>query len=434
MRAYAIPTISAGANALLSIIFFVGISHAFGDIALGQVVLIQATAAIVLIATMPQSGPYLVIARDDADADARYGRAVILEIAGLLVGFALLFMAAQAPFAIFDVVRDGALLIFWSLAVQGMGSCPGWLRVRERWRTYALWIVFPNLVRVPMILAAPYVAPDDWLLAARQDPATIILWFFLLPDGLRLIFVVLPIFLTHFTIPAVGELRPAARKIGQNWLYDIGSQVTDVADKLVVGAFLGPQVLAAYFFARRIGATTSMVTEPFYWERYRLILKSSPNEQRREQGLVYLYGLALAAGIFGVLGVGLAAALHIPVVGQLVPTAISQHVVLFFAVLLFECMLAANRWSRFLSQLHGLSLQLFAFRLAAFALFGINVALFGGYWGGVGAAIALGITGLIEAFYLRFRMLRSVAPRDTRVGDDWLNPDRQVTESDVQTH
>lgn len=419
MRAYAVPTIAAGANAVLSIFFFVGISHAFGDTALGRVVLVQATAAIVLIATMPQCGPYMIAAQGEVDAKARYGRAVTLEAAGLIVGFLLLVGATQIPWSIFDIVRDGALLVFWSLAVQGMGSCQGWLRVREHWRTYALWVIFPNLIRVPMILLVPMFAGQEWVQAAGQDPAKILLWFFLVPDLARMILIVAPVLIAHYRPPPRSELRPAARLIGHNWLYDIGSQITDVADKLVVGALLGPPALAAYFFARRIGATTSMVTEPFYWERYRQLLQIPPAAHPREQSRVFGLGLALAASIFAVLSAGVAFALSLSVLRPLVPMTIMEHMPLFFGVLLFDCLLAANRWSRFLSQLQANSLELFIVRIATFIVFSANVTLFGDFRNGVGTVLALGISAILEGLYLRFRMLRRASRLQAASADAW---------------
>ena len=398
----------------MSVLFFTGLSRIFGDTMLGQIILLQSAAAIVLVACTPQGWVYVIGARDRNELGARYRCAFTAEILGIAVGATILIVFLALPIAAVDQWRDGALAIFASLAIQCMGSCLAWLRATESWYRFTLWNVGPNLIRVPLIWATPWLLSHGWIPDAHSDRGLLIAIYFLTPDILRLLTVAMPIALRHYRWPGIVATKLATKVILQNWLFDIGSAITEIADKVVVGAFVGPQSLVAYFFARKVGVAITMVTEPYFAEHYRRIsVLDTSLDRTRIQRRIYGRGVLMALALVGLIIVSLFFIMKLPFTAELLPLVVQSKFMLFAAVLFVDSQLAANRWSRFSAQLSGSGVELLMVRLAIFALFASNVWAFGVFMSGTGLVLALVLSWALEAGYLWSR-LKNTAARCSR--------------------
>lgn len=406
MKVVAIPTIVSGLTAVLSVLFFTGLSRVIGDDLLGRVILVQSSVGMVIMFFVPQCWVYIIAAQDRADLIFRYRHGFSIEAAGFMLGAVVIAAALTLPMA---ERWSGGLVIFASLAVQASSSCLGWLRATESWSRYSLWVLGPNLIRVPLIWATPWLVAQHWLPDASGEQTMVMVLYFLVPDMVRWLAIATPIAVRNYRWPGFHETFTASRFILQNWLFDVGSAVTELADKVVVGTLLGPQTLVAYFFARRLGIVATMVCEPFYAEQYRrTVTLSDPLMQSQRQTVIYRQGLGIASLLCATLFIALAVATMLPPLKKIVPTAVLNLLPLFAIVLLVDCLMAANRWSRFVAQMSGGNSHLLGVRIAVFGLFVANVWLFGNLLAGLGLALAFALSWLLEAAYLS-ALLRTVS-------------------------
>ena len=413
MKVFAVPTISLGLGAALSVLFFIGLSSIYGDQLLGEIILVQSGVALIIVACVPQCLAYMLGGRDADDIRARFSQGVSAELAGIGLGLLVLLVALSLPFA--KAWQAGALPMFLSLAVQSLGSCQAWMRLNDRWRSFMLWALFPNLVRVPLIWLTP-IAIDHGLVSGLQgDRAGVVTLYFLVPDIARLLLIYVPQVARNYVRPTSSALVAGVRRILQNWLFDVGSAVTEVADKIVVGAILGPTTLVVYFFARRLGVVASMVLEPFYAEHFRRVLAIGDDQANTAaratmQRRTYASGAGFAAGLFAAMALMVGLALVVPMFAVRMPVSIPAHPLLFFSVLLIDCAVAANRWSRYVALVNGGASILFIVRLLLFGVFTGGTAWFGNDWGGLGLALALGIAWSLETIFLSAWLARPRVP------------------------
>lgn len=411
MKAFAVPPVVFASNAALSLVFFSGIAHGFGDATLGHILLLQAIAAVVAISCAPQSWVYILAAKEPSELIACYRRGVTIEVAGLSLGAAIIALALMLPWRVLDPWRDGMLVIYLSLAIQGMGSCMGWFRATESWYRYSLWILGANLIRAPLIWATPLLTAHGLLPDVGGDTAAIIAIYFLLPDLVRLSAIALPLALRHYRWPGLAESVAAARTIMQNWFFDLGSMSTEVVDRIAVGLLLGPQTLVAYFFARKVGVIAGMVTEPFFAEQYRrTVLLRSAQARAAMQRHVYLQGIVISVAIFAAIMAAILLLRLMPSVAVLLPAAVDNLFPMFTGVLLVECLLAANRWSRFVALLNGGGARLLLVRVSLLMLFTVNLWLFGATISGLGLALAFALSWVLEAVYVSDQLRRAERP------------------------
>ncbi len=407
MKVFAVPSLTSGTTAVLSVLFFTGLSHVYGDTMLGEIILVQASVALVQIACVPQCWVYVLGARNADDLRARYSQGLAAENAGIAVGLAVLLLLLALPISFVGRWSGAALLIYVSLAIQASSSCISWLRATERWKRYVLWNVGANLMRAPLIWATPALVRDGWL-PKVHEPASVILLYFVAPDLIRWVVIYLPIATRNYVWPGFRATLLGTREIFKNWMYDLGSAVTDVADKVVVGALLGPQLLVVYFFARKLGVVVTMMTEPFYAEHYRRVSALADRSTRDQaKRRVYRLGLSLAAAVFVGLVMLVAGAVLLPPLAEHVPPSILHHMTIFVLVLLIDCAMTANRWSRYIAQLQGGSVRLLALRMTLFGGFAAGVAMFGNLGQGLGLCVVFGLAWVLEASFLSVWLQRS---------------------------
>ena len=399
MKRFALPAVAVGIAAGLSVLFYLGFARVFGDTILGQVILTLSSVALLQIAVVPQSWVYIVGAHGAEEIAARFAQAATIEWAGGCAGLALLAAGTLLPIAVLSGNREAILLQYVALWAAGSTSTQGFFRAREDWRRYAAWVVTPNLARVVLIGAA--LVPGHPLGGLAGDRAALVLVFFLTPELIRYAAFNLPTLLRHYRVPPRATLRPAATRILQNWLFDMGSALTEVADKVVVGALLGPQLLVVYFFARKLGVAATMVVEPVYAEHYRrVLLRAAGRERTTAQRRVYWIGLATALVMAALVVAAVTGSLQIAPLARLVPETVRANVPLFVGLVLVDCLIAANRWSRYLSQLEGQAQLLLMVRILLFGGFAAALAGLAHLPGGEGLMLAFGGFWVAEAAFV----------------------------------
>ncbi|PZN92993.1 MAG: hypothetical protein DCF31_14155 [Alphaproteobacteria bacterium] len=400
MKVFAIPTVTAGVTASLSVLFFTGVSQVFGDTLLAGIILTQASVALVQLAMVPQGWVYVIGSPDPETLKKRYSQAMTLELAGIALALTLILVALQLPWFARLEAGVGAVPLFFSLVIQGSTSCMGRLRATENWLGYCLWNLTGNAIRAPLIWATPALVSAG-LLPAAMDRATIIIIFFLLPDIVRFLIIYVPQAIRHYRWPGIDQSLQGARIILTNWSYDLASALTEVFDKILVGALLGPSILVAYFFARKIGIISIMVLEPFYAEFYRRCATIADDvAARRAQMQVYVRGLGLGTVLFFAMALAIGVVGLVPALRNLLPASVSQHLDLFLLILAADCAISANRWSRYIAQLRGGVSRLFTVRILLFGVFVAGVTLCGSAFGGLGVGLALATVPLLEALYI----------------------------------
>lgn len=393
MKSFAVPTITAGLAAGLSVLFFLGLADRFGDVVLARIVLLQASVALLQMLLIPSAWVYLLGAGRGDDADFRYSQGISLEWASTGLGVLIILAVGL----VIGSAADGAIFMFLSLATQASASTLGWLRAHDSWRRYVAWVLLTNGIRPVLIWLSPALVKAGLIPDVGGDVQLIALIFFLLPELVRLALIYLPMLVRHYRWPGFAACRAGATHIYKNWFFDVGSAATDQADKLLVGGLLGPQILVAYFFARRIGIVTVMVTEPFYWESFR---RSRLGAAVPRYFTTWLQGIGFAGLLWVALVAGLLVTLQIPALARFVPDAVIEYLPLFFAVVLFDGLSAANRWSRFLAQITGQSLELLGVRLLSFGVFASVLVAISGAATVWSVVLAMAAGWCLDTFYV----------------------------------
>ena len=253
MKATAIPTVCYAIASASALVFYAGFSRLYGDQLLGAAILISSTMSILQIAVVPQAWAYILASPSQAELVKRFSAGVMAEVAGGLAGLCVVLVVSVLPIPIIRQYSTDALLIYCSLWVAGSTSTQGYFRAQERWAWFATWVLLPNALRVSLLFLLPWASRADFVDGTLVFDAHLLFFvYFLLPELVgRVIVTNTPLLIRHFRLLSVHEFVTGLRHIGHNWLFDIGSALTETADKVVVGALLGPQLLVPYFFGRK---------------------------------------------------------------------------------------------------------------------------------------------------------------------------------------
>jgi O-antigen/teichoic acid export membrane protein len=261
-------------------------------------------------------------------------------------------------------------------------------------------VLIPNVVRILFVLTLPVAARAGKIPDLEDHSVVLIGVYFFVPDLIRYLLVNLTFLPRFFSLPSMEDFIRGLRSIWHNWLFDFGSAITESGDKILVGALIGPQLLVAYFFARKIGAAVTIVIEPFYAEHYRRIVVGQAEQRTRRQIATYLQGVLLGASVC-LVGISVVlVASRIPFVSSYVPEAVQTNLVLFCAILLIDSGVAANRWSRYISQSGNRSLVLLTFRIALIFTFALSLMLLKHLSGGLALSLSFFLLWLLEGLFL----------------------------------
>lgn len=400
MKVFAVPTVTAGATAGLSMLFFLALNHVVGEKMLAHIVIVQAAVAIVQIVVVPNTWMVLIGSTNDR-LSATYSAGQSIE---WIAGLATITIITLAQGAVGEA-SAGASAMSLSLLISGSNSLLGFFRAREDWFRYVLWTLIPNAMRLPFVLATPWLVREGWLSDPASDPGKIIYLYFLLPDLVRFAVILLPHAIKNFVVPSIEILVSTARLTLKNWLYEIGSASIDQGDKLIVGSLLGPQVLVAYYFARRLGIVSVMVIEPMYWEYFRRFQTGTGEAMSK----TWRRGLGFSLLIWASAALGAFVLSRIPLIAAFLPTAILSLFGLFIGVLLADCMNGVNRWARYIAQLSKYSLVLLGVRWTAFASFVLTIILVKDAMPTGSVLVGMASAVLIETMFILFLLKK--APR-----------------------
>lgn len=364
-RAVVIPAIASAGTAGLSLLFYLIVARVFGENWLGELLIIQAGTAIVGCALMPQALLHLLGAKDREERVERYREAASIEWicypAGLL---AITVVAMHLDFVPAEW-RSAIPIIFASLGIQGFGSIMGWLRAEQDWPRYLAWNLLPNVVRVPMMVLLLTMGGTESAQFGNLTNAEVVALIFLLPDLCRVAAIALPIWLKYGAFVSFGRMRSAFRSIRHNWLYDLGSSLTETGDRIVVGLLLSPTLLVFYFFARRLGVVATMVTEPIFAEAFRRGIEAGKFESLKTVARSFAAALVVAGAMIGIAF----ASLLWPETAEFIPPVVSTYPAVLLAIVGIDALIASSRWNRYVAHVRQRGTELLYVRLLAFICF-----------------------------------------------------------------
>lgn len=321
---------------------------------------ITAIASIVQIGLVPNTMIFVYSAGTRKRRNNNVFYAVILEIIGLSIGALLLGLAAL----VYET-QIAIIIVFLSYSMAGSTSCIGYIRAENRWLFYIIAFVLPSALRLAIILI-------DLANGRIQSTLSgIALHYLLLPEIIRYAIVVPPIFFSNFRMPNWLSMQRACRIVFGNWVYDVGSAMVEVGDRLILSLLLSPNLLVLYFFARRLGAATTIVLEPFYAITFKTIVNSKVESYLARDLLNVLGRGYIISGTIALLCWGsLSSVLYsVQSAASFIPALVEDFGLTFGALVLIDAAIAANRWGRYLSLLDGHVLALMTSRLMCLALF-----------------------------------------------------------------
>src|SRR5438046_5419954 len=158
MKAFAVPTACGAIAAVLSLIFYGAFSRLYGDALLGWIIMLIASMSLVQLGLVPQAWLYVVGAASDSELKKRFSVGVLAEVGGGLIGLCVLAALCSLPIELLRNHRSEALLVFGGLWAAGSTSLQGLLRARGKWRSFAAWVLIPNVVRILFVLTLPVAA------------------------------------------------------------------------------------------------------------------------------------------------------------------------------------------------------------------------------------------------------------------------------------
>jgi hypothetical protein len=400
MRAYAIPSFSAGLAALISIVYYSLFAISFGNDLLGLFIFLLSIVSLVQIALIPQAWVYIIAAPTDNDTHYRFSVAAVVELIGGILATLVLLVLCLIPALPLRAHVKESMIIFGGLWIAGCSSPQGLARRLNLWKTFMQWILLPNIIRLIFIMAYINGIRPFGNLTGDDNRWAIFFIFYFVPEIIRFL-LVYPRLLRKFYVPVQLEyVYVETKKILRNWMYDVGSAITEVADKIVVGALLGPILLVVYFFARKFSIISIMFLEPYFAESYRRIVTPDNSNLLKTATKIYLSGIAMSLSMFALIVTGLFYVhAHLYSVGRLVPSVIYEHLYVFIAVLAIDCLIAANRWGRFLSHLTSKHIQLFIVRILSFALFVAGCLILIPWFSGAAVPLVFFCCWIIETIF-----------------------------------
>ena len=319
-----------------------------------------AIAGLFQIVFVPNSMLFVYSSRTEERRKHNVFYAFLFEITGVTLGLLALIIAS--PF-----LNDLNVLVlaFLSFALAASTGGIGYLRGERRWVFYALAFVLPSIMRFTLILIDQ--ANDQ----VANELRYIVLRYFFIPEIIRYLIVVPFIVLPHVRIPRWRSAKCAFRMVFHNWIFDGGSAIVELGDRIILSVILSPTMLVLYFFARKLGAGATVVLEPFYAISFKSFLNAKVGSYTSKDifkvlGTGYFIGGVMALLIFGFLFV----VIHsVPNAERFIPVIVVDFPIMFGVLLLIDSMIAANRWSRYLSLLDSRALILLGWRLVCLGLF-----------------------------------------------------------------
>ena len=263
-----IPSVCGFVVAAISMLFYgTLVNLASTEVAAGFIAT-TSLAAMIQIACLPQA--WIYVYRQPSKSIITSSN--LVEITGICLGLGF-------ATAISNFTDNGVALVYAYLALAMAGSTVslGYLRGKRFWALFATSTLLPSFTRLAIALFLVSTKPGK-----IESLTSIILVFLLIPEGIRYLTFSIPVIALNWTSTTVAEVTDTWKKVFHNWLYDIGSATTEVADKYLISLIVSPQLLVVYFFARKITSVITISIEPIYALKYRKLCET-PEINRRSQ-------------------------------------------------------------------------------------------------------------------------------------------------------
>ena len=241
-------------------------------------------------------------------------------------------------------------------------SSIGFLRGEKKWISYVTCFTMPTILRLLFLI----VAMNNGVLATISLNEFIVN-FFLIPELVRYFIFTGFLVAKHFEFYSLVNPTNGIANIYKNWFYDLGSSFVDIGDKYFLSFLISPTLLVIYFFVRKIGSATTIITETFYAHYYSLFSHLNTSFFARSV-LIKGYFLALISGLSVLILVTISK--HINLGGILpVPSIVVIDIQIFAVLVFIDSFITANKWGRYLSIVSNKALELMYVRLATFMIF-----------------------------------------------------------------
>lgn len=344
-----------------SSLIFYAILTAHADATLmASLITAAAAASMVQIAVVPNTMIFVYSAGTQKSREDAVFYAAMFELIGIAIGATSLGLGA-----IFLPNGSAVLLAFLGYGMAGSTSAIGYIRADRKWAFYVIAYVLPSALRLMLLMV------DLGRGNVPSELYEIVRRYFLIPELARYAIVMPPIFIRSLRFPRRSRLQRALRTVFHNWIFDLGSALVEVGDRLILSAIVTPKLLVLYFFARRLGAAATIVLEPFYAINFKSFVNSiEGNRNSRDLMNVlikgYLIGGFMALFVWGILSL---APHTVPTSIRFIPAFTTEYPFAFPAVMLIDSVIAANRWSRYISLLDGRTFTLLGWRFFCLSLF-----------------------------------------------------------------
>jgi hypothetical protein len=387
-----IPTACSAFVSGISLVFYAMLVQTVSTNLSAAYIATTSLASIIQIAFVPQAWIYVFGAHEASERRLRYNSSVRLEVCGGLAGLLVVF-----PLVCISKYGIAILLAYCALILGGSTAVQGYVRGQGHWTLYSLYVTLPSLLRVLTVTAAVWHKT-----ALVNTLPQMIMLYFLFPEIVRYLLINTPFTIATWQKASTELLRQTGRQLFRNWLYDIGSATTEVADKYLISLIVSPALLVVYFFERKMSSAVTIVLEPMYSSKYRkLCAQADRSDERRSLTRPLRYGYMIAAGIcLTVLGIikllTLVSFGHIAII----PPILRDNMLLFVVCLLIDAAIAANRWGRYISIMNGTAVLLLIARWVCFAVF-MTVAFAFSFWHeAIGLATGFFCYALLELLYV----------------------------------
>jgi len=328
---------------------------------MGRFIAVFSLSAMLQTLFVPQTWIYVFSAKNLKDRVGNVSIAVIMECLGFFTGLLIVLSV------IFFLNQQKSLLYsFIALSFAGSNSSIGFLRGEKRWTGFIACFTMPTILRLITLIVS----------INNGDLATIslnefIINFFLIPELVRYFIFTGFIVSKYFEFCTLVNLKKGIANIYSNWFYDLGSSIVDIGDKYFLSFMVSPKLLVIYFFVRKIGSATTIITETFYANCYSLFRNLHDYFFARSV-LIKGYGLALITAFSILILVEISK--HISLLGVFpVPSIVISELQIFAILVFIDAFITANKWGRYLSLISNKALNLLYVRLANFIIFIIFV-------------------------------------------------------------
>ena len=382
MRAIGVPAVCSGVAAASSIIYFSLMGVVFGDVLLGKVILTISEVAVIQIIFIPQSWIYVLSSFSPAELRERFSSGVNFEVVGGAAGLLVTILYTV-------VIKDSGLIgasfyiaIYLSLWIAGLTAALGVVRYREEWLKYSIWALTPSSIRLVVMFLFSFDVLNTPDVEIENNQVYLMLFAYFLPELVRFIVIYPALLLADYKKLDFEKHRVNLKHVLKNWLFDCGSVTLEVGDKIIIGYLFGPLILVPYYFARRFSIVATMFLEPYFASRYQQLSLGEDDLLLHKYWNTFFIAILVSIVSAVLIGLFVTIAFQVDFISEFIPASIKSEMMFFIIVLFIDCMLASNRWSRYVSQVGRLSIHLLIGRVGIFILFAIlcSSKLFGGSW------------------------------------------------------